>query len=375
MKITVVTPRYSVSGVPLAQAKFAQALANDGHDVELVIGRADAGLRLPKLLGVKLTVLGLPNVRTMFLPVWKHILKARPEIIFSAEDHLNAIVLLAAIIARSRAKVSCSSRVTPFDTYSNKILTKRWFLKQFSKAVMWRADALTCVSEDMVRQYHHVFNAPPHICIYNIVVDGQSKHRMSEPIDHPWLLKKEVPVIIAAGRLEPWKGFDDLIRAIKILTERKKVRLLILGEGSQRSKLEQMVEDLDLEDAVDLPGYAENPLKYFARADVFALSSIVEGLPNVLVEAMMCGCTPVSTDCPTGPREVLQGGKYGYLVPVRDPTRMAAGIERALNAPIEGKLLDEAIRPFKQEAVLSHHFQILGIARRSSADVIRGDVL
>jgi len=108
-------------------------------------------------------------------------------------------------------------------------------------------------------------------------------------------------------------------------------------------------------------GYVENPLKYFARADVFVLSSLVEGMPNVLVEAMMSGCTPVSTDCPTGPRELLQGGKYGYLVPMRDPQAMSAAIECALDNPISRTLLDEAVAPFEENRVIDRHFELLGL--------------
>ena len=109
-------------------------------------------------------------------------------------------------------------------------------------------------------------------------------------------------------------------------------------------------------DVVDMPGNVDNVLKYFARADVFVLSSYAEGLPNVLIEAMICGCTPVSTDCPTGPSEVLQNGKYGYLVPMHDPVAMATGIEKALNSPIPKNLLDEAIEPFSEDAVIKRHF-------------------
>ena len=136
---------------------------------------------------------------------------------------------------------------------------------------------------------------------------------------------------------------------------------MILGDGPLRTELEALIVELDLSKVVSLLGYVENPLKYFARADVFVLSSHVEGLPNVLVEAMMCGCTPVSTDCPTGPREVLQNGKYGYLVPMRDPVAMAAGIVQALDHPIPRDILAEAVRPFEESAVLGRHFDILGI--------------
>ena len=106
----------------------------------------------------------------------------------------------------------------------------------------------------------------------------------------------------------------------------------------------------------------QNPLKYFANADLFILSSLVEGMPNVLVEAMMCGCTPVATDCPTGPRELLKDGVFGYLVPVQDAPAMANGIEKALVKPISKERLESAISPFKENAVLAQHFSLLGIS-------------
>lgn len=362
MKICVVTPLYAIAGVPLAQLRFARALAEDGHDVDLLIGRIDPQYQFPEVTGVRVLKLNRRNVRGMFIPVWRYLRTAQPDVMFSAEDHLNAVVLLAAILSRSRAKISSSSRVTPFDTYSSVPFTKRWVLKLIMRAVMWRADALTCVSQDMVEQYRQVFRSPPHVCVYNIVDDPSSRLRMLEPVEHEWIVRKECPVLVAAGTLAPWKGFADLIRAMKVLSLRRRARLVILGDGPERSELEALIVELALSDVISLQGYVENPLKFFARADVFVLSSHVEGLPNVLVEAMSCGCTPVSTDCPTGPKEVLQDGKYGYLVPMRDPIAMAAGIARALDNPIPKNLLADAVRPFERSAVIRRHFEVLGLA-------------
>lgn len=364
MRICVVTPLFSIAGVPLAQLRFARALADRGYDVDLVIGHVSQNYQLPEVSGFNVLELGRSNVRSMFLPLVKYLRTTKPDVVFSAEDHLNAVVLFAAIAAGSKAKISGSSRVTPYDTYSNKPLTKRWVLKHLVRAVMWRADVLTCVSKDMVEQYRKVFKSPPHVCVYNIVDDQHSRRRMEESVDHEWFRHKDGPVLVAAGRLAPWKGFADLIRAMKLIPPQRRARLMILGDGPLRSELEALIIELGLEGVVSLLGYVENPLKYFARADVFVLSSHVEGLPNVLVEAMMCGCTPVSTDCPTGPREVLQDGKYGYLVPLRDPVALAAGIEQALDRPIPGELLGEAVCPFEEGAVLRRHFDVLGLSGR-----------
>lgn len=362
LRILVVTPVFSLAGVPLAQVRFARALARRGHEVELVIGNIDESHPFPSAPEIKVTHLKKTNARAMLLPLIKVFKNAKPDVVFSAEDHLNAIVLLAAILSGSKAKISGSSRVTPFDTYPKRFFSKGTVLKQLMKAVMWRADALTCVSKDMVQQYQMVFDNSPHVAVYNIVDDASSRIRMLEPVDEPWLLADDgIPVIIAAGCLGPWKGFDTLILAMKELLKTKKARLLILGDGPSRAELERMIFENGLQDSVKLPGYVSNPLKYYRNADAFVLSSRVEGLPNVLVEAMMCGCTPVSTNCPTGPRELLDGGKYGYLVPVDDPIAMAAAIGQALDFPVQTDVLSEAVRPFAEDAVINMHFKILGL--------------
>jgi glycosyltransferase involved in cell wall biosynthesis len=364
MKISVITPRFAIAGVPLAQLRFARALSDMGHKVDLVVGFVEPEYLIPKVANIKVVVWNHSHVRGMLLPLYKYFRTAKPDVVFSAEDHLNSVVLLAAIACGSKAKISGSSRVTPFDTYSSIPFTKRWILKQLMRALTWRADALTCVSKDMVEQYRQVFNAPPHVCIYNIVDDKMSRQRMKEPAEHNWLLYKEGPLLIAAGRLATWKGFADLIQAMKILVSRRRARLLILGDGPLRLELENLIIEHGLSDTVQLLGYVENPLRFFARADVFVLSSHVEGMPNVLVEAMMCGCTPVSTDCPTGPRELLQGGRYGYLVPMHNPVALSEGIERALDNPISKKLLEEAVQPFEELAVIKRHFDILNLIVR-----------
>jgi glycosyltransferase involved in cell wall biosynthesis len=362
MKICVVTSLYAVSGVPLAQIRFARALAKAQHKVDLVMGQINPQLSFPELTNVRVINLDKANVKSLFFPLIKYLRTAKPDVIFSAEDHLNIMVLIALILTGSKAKFSGSSRVTPFDTYSKFPFTKKWLLKQLMRAVTWRADALTCVSNGTVKEYRQVFRRPPHVCVYTIVDDESSRVRLKEAVEHKWFSDKKIPILVAAGALAPWKGYADLIHAMKVLNDHTTVRLMILGDGPLRSELEALIIGLGLSDVVKLQGNVENPLKYFAHADLFVHSSYVESLGNVLVEAMMCGCTPVSTDCPTGPREVLRGGKYGYLVPVKDPTAMAAAIERALAAPIPTKLLNEAIQPFSEHEVIKRHFEVLGLS-------------
>ncbi len=139
--------------------------------------------------------------------------------------------------------------------------------------------------------------------------------------------------IVAAGRLHPQKGFQYLLEAVHDLVHKRsryQLRLRILGDGPLRGALEKYVADHALKASVSLPGYRENPLPYFRQADLFCLSSLYEGMPNALVEAMLCRVPVLATDCPSGPAELLYGGRLGRLVPPADSKRLADAIEDAM---------------------------------------------
>lgn len=363
-KFCVIVARFSITGVPLAQIRLAEALAARGYAVDVIFGYVPPNLAIPKIDGARVLIFGKNNVRGIVGPMMSYLRHDLPDVVFSAEDHLNIVVIAAAIIIRSKVKISASSRVTPHDTYAGKPFQKGWVLKQAMRALMWRADALTCVSYDMVAQYKSIFNDVRHVCVYNIIDPVSAADQLQEDQEDEWFDDQSLPVCVAAGQMGPWKGFDYLIRAIGMLSTRLPVRLILLGDGDQRSELEDLVQDLGITDRVRFEGNVANPLKYFKKADVFVLSSLLEGMPNVLIEAMMAGCTPVATDCPTGPREILESGRYGYLVEMRNPAALAAGIEQALNKPILPEVLQEAIRPFEENTVIEKHFEVLELCQK-----------
>ena len=152
-------------------------------------------------------------------------------------------------------------------------------------------------------------------------------------------------LLVAAGRLVPQKDYPTMLRALKIIRQRHDARLMILGEGEQRPRLEGLVKELGLESYVSMPGIVKNPYAYMARADLFVMSSAWEALPTVLIEALALGAPVVSTDCVNGPREILQDGRYGALVPVGDVSALAEAVAAALSAP-RRELPDDALLPF-----------------------------
>lgn len=362
MKITLFAGTFTLSGVPLAQLKLARAFSARGHQVELIYGNVIDKKNLPKSNKFKIINLKKKRVLFMLFDISRYLRKNNPDIVLTAGDHLNAIVLIAAILTNNKSKISCSSRVTPYDTYSSNFFSKRWILKIIMKLVMYRANILSCVSKDMVQQYKNIFANSRHLPIYNIVKDDHSKKLILEPLKNDeeiYFSKKKT--IITAGMLEPWKRQGDIIQAFNFFRDKNESTLIILGEGSEQKNLSKLIKRLNLENSVFLLGNVKNPLKYFSRADVFVLASSVEGLPNVLVEAMLCGCTPVSTNCPTGPNEVLQNGKYGYLCDVGDIMQISKNIQKAVDFPIPKQKLDEAITEFSEDKVVQKHLDLLKV--------------
>jgi glycosyltransferase involved in cell wall biosynthesis len=219
----------------------------------------------------------------------------------------------------------------------------RWFYP-------W-ADLIITVSKDAKEDLIEVtgINRAKVRAIYNPVVTDHLCTQSREPVEHSWFQGDGPPVILGAGRLEKQKDFETLLRAFRCVREVREARLVILGKGSRKEKLKVLAQSLGVEEHVLLPGFVDNPFKYMARADVFVLSSRFEGLPGVLIQAMAAGCPVVSTDCPSGPREILADGQHGPLVPVGDEKALAEGIETVLDDPSSRETMKRAASRFSEE--------------------------
>ena len=143
-----------------------------------------------------------------------------------------------------------------------------------------------------------------------------------------------------------------LIRAFAEVRSQLDVRLIILGEGPQRKQIVDLINNLNIEETVSLPGWVDNPYSFMAKADLFVLSSSKEGCPNVLLEALACGCPVVSTDCPSGPSEILDHGRWGRLVPVNDQTALAEAIVATLEDDTNQDALRQRAEQFSAENMI-----------------------
>ena len=195
--------------------------------------------------------------------------------------------------------------------------------------------------------------------IYNPVVSEYLKRGRHEPANHSWFDGSGVPVIVSVGKLIARKDYTNLLTAFSMLVARQPARLIVLGEGRLRRRLLSLADDLRIRESVDFPGFVENPFAFLAKANLFVLSSRNEALPTVLVEAMACGCPVVSTDCPYGPREILEDGRLGALVPVGDSEALAAAMFRALSEPARPDELRERASFFSTERAVDRYEELL----------------
>jgi glycosyltransferase involved in cell wall biosynthesis len=203
--------------------------------------------------------------------------------------------------------------------------------------------------------------------VQNPVVTPELAALADEPVDHPWFSPGEPPVILGVGRLSDQKDFATLLRAFALVRAKRPARLVILGEGGYRAELEQLVTQLGIGADVDLPGFAGNPFSYMSKASLFVLSSKFEGLPGALIEAMACGTPVVATDCPSGPREILEDGSLGGLVPVGDPESLAAAIGHALDQPTPPGRLRAKAAEYTVDRAVSRYLALLEQGGRPSS--------
>ncbi|MGH8605404.1 MAG: glycosyltransferase, partial [Gammaproteobacteria bacterium] len=290
----------------------------------------------------------------------RYLRRERPVALLSMMAHTNIVALWARRLAGVSTRVVVSERVTLSWRKEHPGRQHNWLLLRLIKwSYLW-ADDIIAVADGVAEDLVHVASIPRERIqtIYNPIVRPELKEKAGAPLNHPWFGNGEPPVVLGVGRLTAQKDFPTLIHAFARVREAQTARLLILGEGEERPVLESLIRQLDLEKDVSLPGFEANPYAYMARASLFVLSSRWEGLPGVLIEALYCGAPLVATDCPSGPREILKGGRFGQLVPVGDSGALARAIEMALAGKVP-RPSPESWERFELEAVVNQYIKVL----------------
>lgn len=290
----------------------------------------------------------------------------RPDAVLAAEPRYNVMAVWGRCLSGSRSRVVVSERihVSRHAAFDGPWGDQR--LYQLLQRTYLKADAIVAVSDGVADDLaaHARIPRARITAVYNPVVGPCLLSKAREPLDHPWFAAGEPPVILGAGRLDPQKDFATLIRAFTRLRARRPARLVILGGASAtapacRAELQALPGALGVAEDVAMPGFVDNPYAFMARAAVFVLSSLYEGLPGVLIQALACGCPVVSTDCPSGPREILDHGCFGPLVPVGDDAALAKAIEAVLDDPPPAARLRARADLFSVDRVVDNYLELL----------------
>lgn len=278
-----------------------------------------------------------------------------PRSLYSGGPHENAAAWLAKRLSGARTRLVFSEHNTLSREHTYGRGRHLLAIPPMVRLTYATADAVVAVSTALA-DHVAVHNGLPRSAIqviYNPAVPDDLALRAAAPLDHPWFAPGAPPVVLGAGRLTAAKDFATLVRAFALVRKQRDARLVIIGCAKTEKKtvkrhaeLTALARQLGIVDDIALPGFTANPYAYMARAAVFALSSRQEGLPTVLIEALACGCPCVATDCPSGPSEILDEGRYGRLAPVGDAAAMAAAIVQSLDAPPDREHLKAAAERF-----------------------------
>jgi glycosyltransferase involved in cell wall biosynthesis len=287
--------------------------------------------------GVRIIDLGKGKAMTAIPPLVRYLRENRPCFLIANLSHLNITASIANRLAGTDSYlILVEHNILPQHAY---FPGKQWFVQWLMRKLYPDAAGIVAVSGNTALNIERRLglSAGRVQSIYNPVVSEELFVQAAEPITHPWMGRllegKGIPVFLGVGRLVKEKGFSMLIKAFSLVRHQRAARLIILGEGELREELESYVGQLGLQEDISMPGFARNPFAYMARCDAFVLSSLSEGLANVLIEAMACGCPVISTDCPGGPREILQDGEFGILVKVGDAEAMASAMIQTVDSP------------------------------------------
>lgn len=337
--IAIYIPSLSGGGAQRVMVTLANAFAKRGYRVDLVLAIADGPYLQDVLPVVRIVDLKAHRVLASLPALVRYLRTERPHAMMSALNYVNVVTVFAHLLAKVPTRLIVSERT---DVSGVHAMGGPW-LKQAMRLLMrWayrRADAVIAVSRGAADSLAQEIRLPREriSVVYNPVITQELPAKACALLEHPWLGEDKPPVILAAGRLSAAKDFPTLLRAFAKVRAERECRLVILGEGELRQELEGLTATLGVQDSVQFPGFTDNPYAWMSRVAVFALSSAREGLPNALIEAMACGAPVVSTDCPSGPAEILENGRWGKLVPVGDADALAAAIMELLSSPPEMK--------------------------------------
>jgi glycosyltransferase involved in cell wall biosynthesis len=333
------------------------------HDVNvhLVLAKAVGPfLRLVES-NVKIIDLESKNTRNSVFALARYLSEYKPAAVVSALHHANIIALIANKLCRGfSSRIIVTLHINLSVSVKNPTNFRARFIRPIVKITYRWADRIVGVSTGVSNDFADSLGISRDQVdvIFNPVITPDVKVKSLEDPQHRWFSDRSVPVVLAAGRLSKQKNFAMLVDAFNLIKDDTPANLLILGEGDSRESLQSKINNYGLQSRVELAGFVDNPYAYMTKSKVFVMSSLFEGLPTVLIEALYCGTSLVSTDCPSGPREILRDGELGVLVPLGDVNQLGAAMLAALSTK-RPSTLDTAWLPYEADTVADQYMDVM----------------
>ncbi|MFC7041692.1 glycosyltransferase [Halonotius sp. GCM10025705] len=354
--ISLFIPRMAGGGAEKIILKLSKSLNDRGYDVDLVLVDQSGAYIDEVPDDVHIVELDASRTLTTLPKLALYLRRTSPDSLLTTLNHSNLIAIWAKTLSRSVTRVLIRQANIPSVEAQNTcgLNITHILMKIFYS---W-SDQIIAISEycreDLIENYGA--NPESTIKIYNPVdineIDTLKKENLEFEI-------KSQYHIVAAGRLSPEKDFETLLRSFYFLSRSVDAELTILGEGEMEENLKKLSNKLEISGRVTFTGFVSNPYKFMRSADVFVLSSKSEGFGNVLIEAMACETPVVSTNCPGGPSEILQNGKYGKLVPVGHPKELYKAISSMLTMPTNGSALRSRAEEFDMNHIVDEYEEII----------------
>ena len=362
--VALFVPSLGGGGAEKMVVHIANTLVERGYRVDLVLSH-DHG-ELSRLVDERVRRIDLasPQVSRSLRALCVYLVRVRPPALLSVLDRANVVAVLAKLLTRSPTRVVISQRSNYSRSAENNGSGRSRALALLVRLLYPFADALVGISDGVADDIRRTVRIAPEkvVTIYNPVLPANFRPPAPRPGLHAFFDSREAPVIIAVGRLSAAKDYDTLLRAFAKARQSIDARLIILGEGELRQSLVDLAGQLGVSPFMAMPGFVADPASWMVQADLFVLSSAWEGFGNVVVEALACGLPVVSTDCESGPGEILDGGRWGRLVPVGDADALAEALVASLRDSKPREASPRA-KDFSIESSVDSYVKILQLAQ------------
>ena len=363
-RLALLIPDLRCGGLERLCLDLARHWLNMGFRVDLLLLRRRGELlgQIPD--GVRLIELGAPRLRQLFIPLFRYLRNDPPDLLWVHLWPLTSIAVLPWLAAGRPCSLWLAEHTTLSLSARHELHLPRWLVRVVLRLTYPLATGLTAVSQGVAADLI-TLGAPRRslVVVPNPAAVGRSAQPMSvQEVTRLWGSQPGVK-LLCVGSLKTQKNHALLFDAVSLLPPELVFQLVILGEGPLRQSLEQRTHQLGLQRHVRLLGYVEDPTPWYRTADLFVLSSSWEGFGNVLVEAMECGLPVVSTDCPSGPAEILEHGRLGPLVEAGNPAALSRAIQHALVNPVDRHALITRSKDYACSTIAERYLQVFGVSR------------